>query len=159
MAVGSEKYWTAGERFYNFRLPQRLGDRSLEIILQQVDELLSRAPEALHVVTVCGYFPNDQEVHYLKMLMEDKAPGRIVPIINQMAHPTSQNSMLRYGVTDFVAAQQLPPPVFSPYRLTSLAFNRPEGLTPQEFLDQVWPSDQELEKALQVHSMVDQLFV
>jgi hypothetical protein len=159
MAIGSERSWRSGERFYNFRLPQRLGDRSLEIILHQVDELLARAPEALHVVTVCGYFPNDEEVHYLKMLIEDKAPGRAVPIVNRMASPFSRDALLRYGVTDFVAAKQLPPAVFSPYRLSGLAFTRSDGMTPQQFLEQIRPRDEELEKARRVQEMVEQLLV
>jgi len=157
MAVGSERTWPGAERFYNFRLPQRAGDRSLEIILQKVDELLARDEDALHIITICGYFPNETEVRHLKMLIEDKAPGRVVPIVNRMANPTSQDSMLHYEVTDFVAAEQLPPPVYSPCRLSDLAFSRKDGMTPGEFLEQIKPSDQELEKARQVQSMVEQL--
>lgn len=156
MAVGSERPAIGEETFHDFRLPQQLGDRSLEIILQRADELLARAPEALHTMVVTGYFPSFEEVRYLKMLMADKAPGRVIPVVNHMANPHAKNSMLRYGITDFVASLELAPSVFAPYRLTDLTFHR-KGLTREEFLGEMHPSQEELDKANQVQEMINQL--
>jgi hypothetical protein len=160
MAVGVEHFRHRPDNWYNWRLDQEHGDRTLDILLQRVHQLLARAPSALHIVVITGYFPTSAEVHQLKAMVQDKVrtiPGEVIAVVNQQTNPPSQDSMLRYGVTDFVGAQELPPPVFSPFLSALSTFTRSDTVLPGEFLERFRPSDEELDKAHQVQDMVDRL--
>ena len=114
-----------------------------------------------HVVILSGRFPYEQETHYLKEMVMDKARvlgiAKVIPIINHLQNPQSNGSRLRYGVSDIVAAAELPLPVFTPFKTSHTTFHRSDTLSPEDFLKHCRPSQEELARATKVQQMVENL--